>query len=140
MSVMPKTAYQQGIPRTFLKRDTLDYYFPTFANIGEQEVKVEELFAYTANKNNTFGYVPRYAEYKYMPSRVAGDFRTTLDYWHLGRIFNNEPALNKTFVECKPSDTTRIFAVEDGTDPLYCHVYNKIQAVRPMPKYGTPTI
>jgi hypothetical protein len=140
MSVMPKTAYQQGIPRTFLKRDTLDYYFPTFANIGEQEVKVEELFAYTANKNNTFGYVPRYAEYKYMPSRVAGDFRTTLDYWHLGRIFNNEPALNKSFVECKPSDTTRIFAVEDGTDPLYCHVYNKIQAVRPMPKYGTPTI
>jgi len=140
MSVMPKTAYQQGIPRTFLKNDTLDYYFPSFANIGEQPVEKQELFAYTSSKNDTFGYVPRYAEYKYMPSRVAGEFRTTLDYWHLGRIFATEPNLNSTFIECKPADTTRIFAVEDGTDPLYCHVYNKIQAVRPMPKFGTPTI
>jgi hypothetical protein len=139
MSVMPKTAYQQGIPRTFLKNDTLDYYFPSFANIGEQAVQQQELFAYTTAKEETFGYVPRYAEYKFMPSRVAGEFRTTLDYWHLGRIFATEPNLNSTFIECKPADTTRIFAVEDGTDPLYCHVFNKIQAVRPMPKYGTPS-
>jgi hypothetical protein len=140
MSVMPTTAYQQGIPRTYLKKDTLDYFWPTFANIGEQEVKNEEIFAYTATKDQTFGYVPRYAEYKYMPSRVAGDFRTTLDYWHLGRIFANQPNLNKEFIECSPNQTTRIFAVEDGTDPLYCHVYNKIHALRPMPKFGTPTI
>jgi len=140
MSVMPKTAYQQGIPRTFLKNDTLDYYFPSFANIGEQAVEKQELYAYTSQANDTFGYVPRYAEYKYMPSRVAGEFRTTLDYWHLGRIFATEPNLNSTFIECTPDQTTRIFAVEDGTDPLYCHVYNKIQAVRPMPKFGTPTI
>jgi hypothetical protein len=140
MSVMPTTAYQQGIPRTFLKNDTLDYFWPTFANIGEQEVQNQELFAYTPSATQTFGYVPRYAEYKYMPSRVAGDFRTTLDYWHLGRIFQNQPNLNQDFVECNPTSTTRIFAVEDGTDPLYCHVYNKIQALRPMPKFGTPTI
>ena len=138
MSILPKTAYQQGIPKQFLKKDTLDYYFPSFANIGEQEVKNNELFAYTASAEDTFGYVPRYAEYKYMPSRVAGDFRTTLDYWHLGRIFETQPALNQTFIECKPENTTRIFAVEDGTDPLFCHVLNKIQAVRPMPKFGTP--
>jgi len=138
MSIMPKTAYQQGIPKTYLKNDALDFFWPSFANIGEQEVKQNEIYAYTANGENTFGYVPRYAEYKYLPSRVAGDFRTTLDFWHLGRIFASEPALNQTFVECSPSQTTRIFAVEDGTDPLYCHVYNKIQAVRPMPKFGTP--
>ncbi|WNK13256.1 MAG: major capsid protein [Microvirus sp.] len=139
MSIMPKTAYQQGIPRTYLKRDTLDYFFPSFANIGEQEVKNIELYAYDAGQEGTFGYVPRYSEYKYMPSRVAGDFRTTLDYWHLGRIFSTPPALNGTFVSCDPANTTRIFAVEDGTDPLYCHVYNKIQAVRPMPKFGNPS-
>ena len=139
MSVMPKTAYQQGIPKTFLKNDTLDYYFPSFANIGEQPVQKQELYAYTSSKEDTFGYVPRYAEYKFMPSRVAGEFRTDLKFWHLGRIFETEPNLNSAFIECKPEDTTRIFAVEDGTDPLYCHVYNKIQAVRPMPKYGTPS-
>ena len=137
MSVMPKTAYQQGIPRTYLKSDSLDYFWPTFANIGEQEVAKQELYAYTANKTDTFGYVPRYAEYKYMPSRVAGEFRTSLNYWHLGRIFATEPSLNSDFVECDP--TKRIFAVEDpATDVLYCHVLNKIRAIRPMPKYGTP--
>lgn len=137
MSVMPKTAYQQGIPKTFLKNDSLDYFWPSFANIGEQPVTKNEIYAYTSNANDTFGYVPRYAEYKYMPSRVAGDFRTTLDYWHLGRIFSTEPNLNETFVECNP--TKRVFAVEDPEgDSLYCHVLNKIRAIRPMPKYGTP--
>lgn len=138
MSILPRTAYQQGIPRDFLKFDTLDDLQPEFANIGEQEVYNAELYAYTTNPQGTFGYIPRYSEYRYMPSRVAGDFRTTLDYWTLGRIFATEPALNQTFIECKPSDTTRIFAVEDGTDPLFCHIYNKIQSVRPLPKFGTP--
>jgi hypothetical protein len=137
MSVMPKTAYQQGIPKTFLKNDTLDYFWPSFANIGEQPVEQQEIFAYTANAQQTFGYVPRYAEYKYMPSRVAGEFRTTLDYWHLGRKFATEPSLNGAFINCDA--TKRIFAVNNtGTDSLYCHVLNKIKAVRPMPKFGTP--
>lgn len=141
MSVMPKTAYQQGIPRTYAKLDPLDYFWPSFANIGEQEVKVQELYAYTANADDTFGYVPRYAEYKYMPSRVAGDFRNSLDYWHLGRIFGSEPTLSQEFIECTPEETSRIFAVTDpDAQKLYCHVLNKIKAVRPMPKYGTPTI
>jgi hypothetical protein len=138
MSVMPKTAYQQGIPKTYLKSDPLDYFWPSFANIGEQPVQVQELYAYTANAQNTFGYTPRYAEYKYNPSRVAGDFRTTLDFWHLGRIFATEPTLSQQFIECTPEDVARIFAVQDDTDNLYCHVYNKIKAVRPMPKFGTP--
>jgi hypothetical protein len=140
MSVMPKTAYQQGIPRTYLKKDTLDYFWPSFANIGEQEVQKQELYAYTSNAQETFGYVPRYAEYKYLPSRVAGEFRTSLDYWHLGRKFATEPSLNQTFVECDPAATKRIFAVEEGADSLYCHVYNKIRAIRPMPKFGTPML
>ena len=140
MSVMPKTAYQQGIPRTYLKKDTLDYFWPSFANIGEQEVQNQELYAYTATGEDTWGYVPRYAEYKYMPSRVAGEFRTSLDYWHLGRKFATQPALNQTFIECDPEDTKRIFAVTEGADTLYCHVYNKITAVRPMPKFGTPSL
>jgi len=137
MSVMPKTAYQQGIPKTYLKNDTLDYFWPSFAHIGEQPVTNNEIYAYTNNANDTFGYVPRYAEYKYMPSRVAGDFRTTLDYWHLGRKFDTQPTLSTSFVECNPSK--RIFAVDDPSgDSLYCHVLNKIKAIRPMPKFGTP--
>jgi hypothetical protein len=138
MSVMPKTAYQQGIPKHYLKADPLDYFWPSFAHIGEQEVKNKEIFAYTANDEETFGYVPRYAEYKYNPSRIAGDFRNTLDFWHLGRIFTNLPTLSQEFIECTPEDAERIFAVQDETDYLYCHVFNKVSALRPMPKFGNP--
>jgi len=138
MSVMPQPAYQQGIPKTYLKNDPLDFFWPSFAHIGEQPVTNNELFAYTATGQDTFGYVPRYAEYKYQPSRVAGDFRTILDYWHLGRIFATQPALNQTFIECTPEQVERIFAVQDGEDNLYCQIMHKIKAVRPMPKFGTP--
>lgn len=138
MSVMPKTAYQQGIPKHFLKFDPFDFYWPSFAHIGEQEVLNKELYAYTATGSNTFGYVPRYAEYKFMPNRVAGEFRDSLDFWHEGRIFATQPALNETFVECTPSN--RIFAVVGAeSEKLYAHVFNRIRAVRPMPKFGTPT-
>jgi hypothetical protein len=139
MSVMPKTAYQQGIPKTYLKNDPLDFFWPSFAHIGEQPVINAELYAYTATANETFGYVPRYAEYKFNPSRVAGDFRTSLDYWHLGRKFATQPALNQTFIECTPAQVNRIFSVTDeNQDTLYCQILHKIRAIRPMPKFGTP--
>lgn len=138
MSIMPKTAYYQGLPRHFQKwSDPFQHFWPSFAHIGEQEVLNSEIYLDHFDKNGTFGYVPRYAEYKYEPSRVAGDFRTNLEYWHLGRKFDTEPALNAQFVECVPSK--RIFAVEDeNTDSLYCHVLNKVLAIRPMPKFGNP--
>lgn len=137
MSVMPKTAYQQGIPKHFLKTaDPFQYYWPSFAHIGEQEIQNRELYAFTATGNETFGYIPRYTEYKFHPSRVAGEFRSSLDFWHMGRIFDNPPALNQDFIEANPTD--RVFAVESG-QKLYCHVYNKIRAVRPMPKFGNPS-
>lgn len=141
MSVMPKTAYQQGIHKSFLRSDIFEYYFPQFANIGEQEVKNRELYAFngTAYSEQTFGYVPRYAEYKFMNNRVAGDFRSTLAFWHMGRIFGAPPALNKEFIECAPRKD--VFAVPDeDVDEVWCHVYNKVYASRSMPVFGTPTI
>jgi len=138
MSVLPRTNYQQGIPRAFLRNDRLDYFWPDFAHIGEQEVQVQELYAYTPNATNTFGYNPRYSEYKYMSGRTAGDFRNTLDYWTCTRIFATEPTLSQEFVECYPEDAERIFAVQDGTDYLYVHLYHKIGARRLMPVFGTP--
>ena len=138
MSVMPQPAYQQGIPKTYLKNDPLDFFWPSFAHIGEQPVTNNELYGYTATGADTFGYVPRYAEYKYQPSRVAGEFRNILDYWHLGRIFATQPALNQAFIECTPEQCERIFAVQDGEDNLFCQIMHKIKAVRPMPKFGTP--
>ena len=139
MSVMPKTAYQQGIPKNYLKTDPTEFFWPSFAHIGEQEVQNQELYAFTNTATETFGYVPRYAEYKFLSNRVAGDFRTTLDYWHLGRIFNTQPTLSQEFLEMDTEDMdARIFAVQSTEDNLYIQVLNKIKAIRPMPVFGTP--
>lgn len=141
MSVMPKTAYQQGLPRHFSRFDSYDYAWPTFAHIGEQNVLNQEIYydAADSQNKNTFGYIPRYSEYRYIPSRVAGEFRSSLAFWHLGRIFDQRPNLNQTFVECTPR--TDIFAVPDlNLQNIWCHVLNRVNARRNLPKYGTPLL
>lgn len=138
-SILPEPAYQQGIEKHFLKtEDPFQYYWPQFAHIGEQEVLKKELFAFDPDSDETFGYVPRYAEYRYVPSRVAGDFRTTLSMWTWARIFANSPNLNREFIECEPDH--RIFAVTDPDEQkFYCHILNKVKAYRPIPKFGEPS-
>lgn len=141
MRVVPRTCYQQGIPRAFRRFDKFDYAWPTFANLGEQEVKLSEVYAAYEDPADTpdatFGYQERYAEYKYGFNTVHGEFRDSLAYWHDGRIFTAKPQLNANFVEADPSP--RIFAVEDpDVDKLYCQIYHKVDAVRPLPFFGTP--
>lgn len=137
MSVRPKPAYMQGIPKHFLKiTDPTEFLFPQFANLGEQPVSLDEIYSYT-NETDPWGYLPNYYEYRFMQNRVAGDMTTSLKNWHLARDFENAPALNQTFIECDPSN--RIFAVEEDSDNLIAHVYHKIAAIRPLPKYGTPS-
>jgi hypothetical protein len=139
MSVLPRTSYFQGLPRKFSKFDKFDYFWPSFAHLGEQSILNKELFFQHSSPDGTFGYTPRYAEYKFGQNSVHGDFRTNLLFWHMSRQFSAAPALNKDFVASDP--THRIFAVTTPTvDKLYCHVYHNCRAIRPMPKFGTPTI
>lgn len=160
MSILPRTCYQQGLPRMFSRMDKFDYYFPEFAELGEQEIKERELYcvrsvadgvheARTLEELNdqTFGYQQRYAEYKYNPSEVHGDFRTSLNYWHMGRIFGNRegsentgiPYLSPDFVEAHP--TNRIFSVmSEDYNKVYVNLYHNFTAIRPMPRHAVPTI
>lgn len=141
MSITPRTGYQQGVPRDFTKFDNMDFYFPEFAHLSEQEIKNQELFVSedVSYNNGTFGYTPRYAEYKYHPSEAHGDFRGNLSFWHLNRIFEDQPNLNTTFVECNPSN--RVFATsETEDDKFWVQMYQDVKALRLMPKYGTPML
>lgn len=142
ISVLPKTTYQQGIHRMWTKFDKFDYYFPEFAHLGEQEVKGREIFTDYQNQANwedTFGYQERYAEYKHRNNEVAGDFRSSLAFWHMGRIFTSAPSLNENFVTSDP--TKRIFAVTEQTvDNLYVQIYHNVSALRPMPYHSIPQL
>lgn len=141
MSVMPKTAYQDGMPKTFMKNDYLDFANPRFAHLSEQPVLNDEIYAYHLTLGNgTFGYMPVYSDYRTIFSRVAGDFRTTLDFWHMGRKFGGLPTLSQEFIEMDYTDVDRVFAVQDGTDNLWCHLYHEISASRKLPRFGTPQL
>ncbi|MEM1831965.1 MAG: major capsid protein, partial [Desulfurococcaceae archaeon] len=142
-------AYYQGVPRHFgARKDRLDYYWPSFAHLGEQAIQNKELYLDLQDSevtaDGTFGYTPRYAEYRMNYSTVAGDFNTTLEFWHLGRKFAGPPALNRAFVRVNDNETygdlDRIFAVQDGTDYLWAHVYHNIIAIRPIPKFAIPSL
>lgn len=141
MSIMPRTGYQQGVPRDFTKFDNMDFYFPEFAHLSEQEIKNQELYVSNDPTYNegTFGYTPRYAEYKYHESEAHGDFRGNMSFWHLNRIFTDKPNLNTTFVECNPSN--RVFATSNTQDDkFWVQIYQDVKALRLMPKYGTPML
>lgn len=140
-SIMPKTAYYQGLPRMFDKKDRTEYAWPDFATLGEQEIRNYELYFDETDLLNedSFGYIPRYAEYRYNSSRVSGQMSTTLDHWHMARKFGARPTLSKEFIISDP--TTRIFAdTEPEDDSLVGHVFMKVAATRPLPMFGIPAM
>ena len=138
-SVMPDTAYINVTPRWSFRFDPLDYLWPKFAQLGEQPVYTKEVRPDVTDRNEVFGYQSRYAEYKQNLNTVHGDFKTNLDFWHMSRLIGVNPVLNEEFIQCTPTD--RVFAVEDITvDKMYVHMFHRINAKRPLPRYNIPTL
>lgn len=137
MSVMPRSAYSQGINRQWLKDTRYDFYFPEFANLSEQAVIRAEIYAsgVSAENNTVFGYQGRYDEMRIKQNLICGDMRSTFDYWHLGRQFSSAPSLNETFITCTPRKDIFAAPSEDG---LIVNFANIIKAFRPIPIMSEP--
>lgn len=144
LSIMPRSAYSQGIERQWLRNNRYDYYFPEFSHLSEQPVIRAELYASAIQADNQtlFGYQGRYSEMRARSSRAVADMAIngTLSYWTLSREFATPPALNASFIECDGSSAsqTRIFAAGNTEPPYIVHVGNKVVALRPMPKNPEP--
>lgn len=148
MSLQPEAAYYQGVPRDLLKMDRLDFFTPEFAHLGEQPIYDSELFVdITKSSNklmNTFGYTPRYAEYKNSLGEIHGTFKSSLDTWHDARKFGEQPTLSQLFLQVNEhfDGLNRVFAVpgteENPVEHFYCYVQHHIKALRPMPVFGIP--
>lgn len=134
--------YQQGINKMWLRSTVYDFYWPTFAHLGEQAIELREIYAQGTEADTTvFGYQERYAEYRYKPSQITGKFRSSvtggnLDVWHLSQYFKNAPTLNEEFIVENPP-IKRIIAVQDEPEFLLDIGFRYI-TVRPMPMFGTP--
>lgn len=138
LAVQPTTLYPQGIHRSWLRRDKYDYFQQETQHVGQQEIYNSEIYAGAASPMGTWGWQDRFDDYRRFFSRVAGEFRTTsLDFWHQGRIFSSEPALDANFVRSNPTD--RIFAVP-SEDNLYITATQSLIARRVMSAVGTSFI
>lgn len=141
INVRADLTYQQGIHRMWTRSDMFDFYWPSFAHLGEQAVLNKEIYSQgTADDDKVFGYQERYAEYRYKPSLITGQFRSTyketLDVWHLSQKFESLPTLSDQFIQDHPP-ISRVVAV-----PTYPHflldVKFNLKCIRPMPMFGTP--
>lgn len=133
--------YQQGINRKWTRRTREDFYWPTFAHLGEQAINNYEIYAANvAADTQVFGYQERYAEYRYAQSVVTAEMRSSysqsLDIWHLAQDFSSLPVLNQSFIESN-TPMSRVVAVANRP-AFQGDFWHDIQCVRAMPLYGTP--
>lgn len=141
VSARADLTYQQGINKMWLRSTVYDFYWPTFAHLGEQAIELREIYAQGSEADTTvFGYQERYAEYRYKPSQITGKFRSvvngSLDKWHLSQFFKNAPTLNEEFIVENPP-IERIIAVPSEPEFLL-DIGFRYTTVRPMPMFGTP--
>lgn len=145
--LMPKITYANTLSRHDTKlNDRFVYYNPSFAHIGEQEVYNYEVYAGsygTDAGNQEFGYQPRYTEYRFHANEMHGDFKGSLSFWTLGRIFSSQPALNRQFVYMQPRAMQRIFSAQFDSNNLMirnvlCSLKFSVAMLQPLSRYGTP--
>lgn len=134
--------YQQGLERMWSRKTNLDFYYPVFANLGEQAILKKELYLTgTETDNQAFGYQEAWAEYRMKPNRICGKFRSnatgTLDSWHYGDNYKNVPSLSQEWMKEGKSEIQRTLAVENEPQFIMDTVIDNT-SVRPMPMYSIP--
>lgn len=137
-------SYQQGIEKFWSRKTKFDYYWPVFANIGEQPILNKEIYAQgTVQDNEVFGYQEAWADYRYKPSRVSGEMRSnapaSLDFWHLADDYDSLPRLSAEWIHEDSSNVDRAIAVTERlADQLFADIYVENTTTRPMPLYSIP--
>jgi hypothetical protein len=140
-NVRADLTYQQGLDKMWSRETQYDFFWPTFAHLGEQAVLNKEIFVSgTATDEEVFGYQERYAEYKYKRSQLTGLFRSdasgSLDAWHVSEDFANTPTLGDTFIK---SNTPLDRCIAVPSEPHFImDAYFNYMSIRPMPVFSPP--
>lgn len=142
MCVRHNHSYQQGLERFWSRSDRLDYYFPQFANIGEQPVKKKEIMLTgTSTDDETFGYQEAWADYRMKPNRVSGKMRSnaegTLDFWHYADNYETTPTLSQEWMNEGKTEIARTLIVQN--EPQFFGAIRVMNnTTRCMPLYSVP--
>ena len=134
--------YQQGLERMWSRKTNLDFYYPVFANLGEQAILKKEIYLTgTETDEQAFGYQEAWAEYRMKPNRICGKFRSnatgTLDSWHYGDNYKETPSLSQAWMKEGKEEIQRTLAVENEPQFIMDTIIDNT-SVRPMPMYSIP--
>lgn len=166
LHLMPESGVVQGLNRMWTRSARTDYFTPEFEENGMQPIYNCELWSDlyfdTHSQSNqyrvpadtgVYGYIPRYAEYKFSAPVLAGDFRfklsgdeslvsfSDMDSMHLYRVFTNSdgnyPVLSPEFVTLTDDGAfNRIFQdTNNDFDHFWTNIQVKLGANRPMQGY-----
>lgn len=134
--------YQQGLNRQFSKKKLTDFYFPEFANLGEQAILNKEIYLQgTTADDEAFGYQEAWASERYFPDIVTSEFRSnyaqTLDIWHYADNYNTLPSLGDTWIKEGKENLQRTLAVQNHSQFIADFYFGAVYT-RPMPLYSIP--
>lgn len=134
--------YQQGLNRMFSRKSMFDFYWPEFANLGNQAIYNKEIYLQnTSADDQVFGYQEAWAEYRYLPDIVTGEMRSnynqSLDIWHWADDYAALPTLGDEWIEETKANVERTLAVQNH-DQFFGDFYFNCIMTRPMPLYSVP--
>ena len=142
--------YQQGLNRMFSKKKMTDFYFPEFANLGNQAVLNKEIYCQAPTvvdsdgnviNEQAFGYQEAWACERYFPDIVTGEMRSnyaqSLDIWHYADDYNALPSLGDVWIDETEVNVARTL-LEKEHDQLMGDFYFGCIYTRPMPLWSVP--
>lgn len=152
-----------GIDRSLCKTDATDFVLPEMDSIGMQQNYLFEVqapsfdsvrvgFADDENFVKSYGYAPRYSEYKTNYDKYNGDFCFTLNSWVTGlpadmideicRHNLSSMQIAPELFNCRPSLCNSIFVNQHNylvsDDKLYIGMVNMAYVTRNLSRYGLP--
>lgn len=137
--------YSQGIPRIFSKFRRFDFYMPELALLGEQAILNKEIYlSYDASDSEqAFGYQESWAEYRYHPNQLTGNFGAgsndlILANWSYGNEFGSTPTLSANFIHQNKSTIGDTLYDKNTTTQFIGDFYFDCDYVRAMPVSGVP--
>lgn len=135
--------YAQGLNRLWFRKTMYDFYWPTFANIGEQPVYTDEIYYDETKSDDVFGYQEAWADYRYKPSVVTSEMRPQVDNslasWHLADNYSSAPTLSDGWIREDKTNVDRVLAVSSSvSNQVFGDFYFQAIYTRPMPMYSIP--
>lgn len=137
-------SYQQGLSRMWTRNTRFSYYDPMLANLGEQAVLNQEIYAQgNAQDEEVFGYQEAWADYRYRTNMITGEMRSTyaqtLDAWHYADKYTELPTLSSDWIKEGKENIDRTIAVQsDNSRQFICNFYFDQTWTRAMPIYSIP--